>query len=272
MARPRPAAAEAPVGAAEFAGLLGALGPFEANPRLAVALSGGADSMVLALMTRDWVRAADGALTALIVDHGLRPESASEAAMVRRRAEALGIASQVLTWDGAKPATGIQAAARAVRYERLGSACSDLGILHLLLAHHRDDQAETIEFRRARGSGLTGLAGMPTIREVAKSRVLRPLLTIPRSRLRATAAAAGLAWLEDPANADRRFARAVLRRDGFDREQALALGSEASRLRNAGERSAAAFLAARVASSPLGYVTIDLPPAADSRFPSSRPC
>ena len=100
----------------EFARQMAALGPFEPKPRIAVAVSGGADSMALALLAAGWARKAGGAAIMLTVDHGLRRESAAEARQVARWMRARKIAHHTLRWAGAKPESNIAAAARAARY------------------------------------------------------------------------------------------------------------------------------------------------------------
>lgn len=206
-----PALDTPPVSAEEFAGLMERLGGFERRPSIAVAVSGGADSMALALLASAWARTRGGEACALTVDHGLRSGSADEAARVETWMAAHGIAHRVLVWRGDKPVTGIQAAARAARYRLLLEWCRTAGVLHLLLAHHRDDQAETVLFRLGRGSGVDGLAGMAAVTEADDARLLRPLLGIARSRLTATLRGAGQSWIEDPSNSDPRFARVRLR-------------------------------------------------------------
>ena len=153
--------------------MLDRLGPFEQPPRLAAAVSGGPDSMSLAFLTDGWVRCRGGSLLALVVDHGLRPASADEAMLTARRLAAAAIEARILRWEGAKPATGIQAAARRARYGLLEGACRAQGILHLLLGHQREDQAETVAMRAASGSGSTGMAGMPAVSEASDLRRLR---------------------------------------------------------------------------------------------------
>ncbi len=220
------------------------LGPFEARPRLAVAVSGGPDSLALALLAERWAKARGGEVVGLIVDHGLRPEAAAEARqtalwLARRR-----IPHQTLTWPGPKPSAGIQAAARAARYELLTDWCRNAGVLHLLLGHHRDDQAETVALRQARGSGPDGLAGMAAVREVAGLRLLRPLLPVAKSELIALLAAAGQPWVDDPGNRLADFARSRLRLEGgLDPVGLAAAASENAASRAALDRAVAAWLA-----------------------------
>ena len=199
------------VDAGTFARLMEPFEPFEKNPVVAVAVSGGRDSLALALLSCDWAAARRGHLVALIVDHGLRAGSNMEAARTRDLLERLGIEAVVLCWEGAKPQSGLQAAARAERYRLLSGECRRRGILHLLLAHHADDQAETVTMRAARLSGPDGLAGMAALVERPDVRLLRPLLQVPRARLTATLVACGVAWIDDPSNTDPRFERARLR-------------------------------------------------------------
>src|SRR5690606_1378938 len=130
------------LGDSEFRDLMDRLGPFEPAPVLAVAVSGGADSMALALLADRWARRRRGKIVALTVDHGLRPGARAEARAAHRRLAALGIEAHLLVWGGAKPKTGIQAAAREARYRLMAGWCRRHGVLHLLLGHHREDQAE----------------------------------------------------------------------------------------------------------------------------------
>jgi len=261
-----------PLAPAEFAALMAPLGPFEARPRLAVAVSGGADSLALALLADAWARGCGGDALGLIVDHGLRAESAGEAALTRDRLAARGIAAAILTLRGLGRGPALAARARAARYAALEEACAAAGRVHLLLGHHAADQAETVAMRRLSGSGPHGLAAMPALRETALTRLVRPLLAVPPGRLRATVAAAGLDWVEDPSNADPATLRARLRaahgdRDG-DGPATRAAGAAAAahgRARAADERAAAAALARQVCLAPEGYALVragGVPPAA----------
>ncbi|MBV8776584.1 MAG: tRNA lysidine(34) synthetase TilS, partial [Alphaproteobacteria bacterium] len=205
---PRPAA---PLSLAEFDAALAALGGFEPEPLLAVGVSGGPDSVALAILADRWARARGGVAWGLVVDHGLRPDSTAEAEIAAGWLAARGIPPAVLCWTGAKPLSGIQEAARAARYRLLAGWCAARGCLHLLLAHHRDDQTETYLIRRRAGSGVDGLAAMPAIRELPQLRIVRPLLGVPKARLIAFLKAENQPYVEDPSNRNPVFERARLR-------------------------------------------------------------
>lgn len=258
----------------QFAAMMRPLGPFEKAPELAVAVSGGADSMALALLAHAWARQRGGAITALTVDHGLRREAAAEARQVHGWLLARGIPQQTLRWRGAKPDSGIQAAARQARYDLLGRWCRRRGILHLLTGHHSGDQAETLLLRLQQGSGIEGLAGMPAVRALPGVRLLRPLLEVGRLDLAATLAARGQPWLEDPSNREERFARVRARRllagdDGGDGGPAAAPGSAA--LLGLAAAAAAARRQLRGALADLAARTLRLHPAGFCWF-DAAPC
>jgi tRNA(Ile)-lysidine synthase len=207
-----PRARAKPLTDREFAARIARLGPFERKPEIAVAVSGGPDSLALAILLDRWAKRRGGRAIALTVDHGLRRESAVEARRVARWMRSRGITHRTLAWRGRKPKRGIQAAARDARYALLEGWCRRHAILHLALAHHRDDQIETFLMRLGRGSGLDGLAAMSAIAERAGVRLLRPLLDVDKSRLVASLAAMGQDWIEDPSNANPAFERVRLRR------------------------------------------------------------
>ena len=230
------------------------LGPFERRPRLALAVSGGPDSRALALLAAAWAAERDGTVIGLIVDHGLRPEAAAEAEATHAWLQGHGLAAQVLPWTGTKPASGLQAAARSARHDLLQRWCRAAGVLHLLLAHHALDQAETVALRRARGSGPDGLAAMAARREVEGLRLLRPLLAVTKDRLIATLRSRGQAWLEDPSNRDHRFARARLRAEGgLDHAALLATARVQGERRATADQRRALWLARHVTLDPAGF-------------------
>ncbi|HVY17768.1 MAG TPA: tRNA lysidine(34) synthetase TilS, partial [Rhodopila sp.] len=187
------------------------LGPFGPCPRIAAAVSGGADSSALAVLARDWVRGMGGSLDALIVDHGLRVESAAEAALTRDRMMALGIPARILTLTGLARGPALAERARRARYEALAEACRQASIRDLLLGHHAGDQVETVAMRVLRGTRNDGIAGMSAVREVQGLRLLRPLLSVHPARLREFLTRRGVEWVEDPSNRDRVALRPRLR-------------------------------------------------------------
>lgn len=186
--------------------------------RIAIALSGGGDSTALALMARDHFGAIGqaGRLLAVTVNHGLRSESAEEADRVGQLCAELGIAHRIRRWEGDKPATGLQAAARAARYRLLAETVDEAGGGIVLTGHTRDDQLETVAMRAARGSGR-GLAGIaPATLHEGRTWFVRPLLATGRAELRAFLKARGQGWIDDPSNRDRRFERVRVRQDHAD--------------------------------------------------------
>jgi tRNA(Ile)-lysidine synthase len=182
-------------------------------PALVLAVSGGSDSVALMWLAARWRRALSRGprLIAVTIDHGLRPQAAREAREVKRLARTLAIEHRTMRWNGAKPKTGVPAAARAERYRLLAQAARSAGAMHILTAHTRDDQAETLLMRLLRGSGIAGLAAMA--RETDRDGIIlaRPLLAIPKSRLIATLDKAKVAYADDPTNRDAAFTRPRLR-------------------------------------------------------------
>ena len=218
------------------------LAPALAHATIGLAVSGGADSLALLVLASHWVRTRHEAPRIIIytVDHGLRPEAASETRLVARIAASLDFPCRMLRWQGEKPATGVQAAARTARYRLIGEAMRSDGATLLLTAHHADDQAETILMRLAHGSGLAGLRGMDRVSEVEGIAVFRPLLDVPHAALQEVVDEAGLAPAIDPSNTDPHYERVRWRQAA----PALAdLGLDAERLatfaRRAGEADAA---------------------------------
>jgi tRNA(Ile)-lysidine synthase len=186
---------------------------WKAVPALVLAVSGGPDSVALMWLAARWRRSLPHGprLVAVTIDHGLRAESAREANDVKRLARSLDLAHHTLRWTGAKPKTGLPAAARTARYRLLAKAARDHGATHILTAHTRDDQAETLLMRMLRGSGLAGLSAM--VRQTPRDGVMlaRPLLNISKSQLVATLKKAKIGFADDPTNRDIHFTRPRLR-------------------------------------------------------------
>lgn len=183
---------------------------------LLIAYSGGLDSMVLLHLLASRTGAN---LRALHVHHGLQPQADAWAEHCREFCVDLGVPLRVLrvTIDP-RDAAGPEAAARRARYAALRGEMAHGDCL--VLAHHRDDQAETVLLRLLRGSGVQGLGAMRRLCEFAPGRLWRPLLDIPRAELKAYAKANALRWIEDPHNADARYARSWLRQEIIPRLEA----------------------------------------------------
>jgi tRNA(Ile)-lysidine synthase len=253
-----------PFGIDEFTACMDSLPPFERRPVVAVGVSGGSDSLALALLADRWARRRDGRIVALTVDHGLRPEAADEARQVGVWLASRGIAHAVLEWRPGGLPGNRQAAARVARYRLLADWCEAAGCLHLMTAHHRDDQAETLLLRLARGSGLDGLSGMPAVREIAQCRILRPLLGVPRARLAAFLTSEAQPWIEDPGNASALYARSRLRRsagllaqEGLDGARLAATAGRLGRARTALEAAVADALSGAATLYPAGFARLD---------------
>ena len=192
--------------------------------RVAVAVSGGVDSVVLLDLLCATAGRHRGVLSVVTVDHGTRPGSASDADFVAELARGRGLACHRVDLDLGAGAS--EARCRDARY----AAFASLDVEVVALAHHRDDQAETVLIRLLRGAGSRGLAGMPHRRD----RYVRPLLDLPGADLRAHAVQHGLAWREDPTNTQLHFLRNRVRHQLLPLLEELRPGAAAVLARSAG--------------------------------------
>jgi len=218
----------------------------------------------LVLLVDRWARRRGGRAVALTVDHRLRRGSGVEARAVGQLLAPHGIAHHVLTRRGPPPTSNIQAAARDARYGLLGAWCRREGVLHLALAHHLNDQAETFLLRLGRGSGADGLACMPVESALHDLRLIRPLLDVPPERLRALLRRRGIGWIEDPSNQDKGFARVRVRAalpafaaEGLAVERLAATAGNMGRVRAVLEQQTADLLARAAIVFPAGYCMLD---------------
>lgn len=179
---------------------------------LAVAVSGGPDSLALLLLA---CAAFPGEIRAATVDHGLRSESAGEAARVSEICGSIPCQHDILTVVVAAGGEGVQSEARRARYAALAEWMNRLGLRSILTGHHADDQAETLLMRLTRGSGVGGLAGIrasgPLPGSGGEARLLRPLLGWRRDELESIARAAGIEPVDDPSNRDPSYDRVRMR-------------------------------------------------------------
>lgn len=252
------------IGASEFDALMAPLGPFGAAPVLVAGLSGGPHSLAMALLLARWAGARGGRVVAGIVDHGLRAESAAEAATVAGWMAARGIEARVVAL-GLPAGPGAQARAREGRLRALLRVCDSAGAAWLALGQHRGDQAETLLMRGLAGSGPAGLAGMAAARSASGALVIRPLLGVAPARLEAVAVAAGLAPMRDPSNENEAFARIRLRRaldDPGGEGAAVAALAQAAAAFGQRRGAMAAAVAGRIGTAarlhPEGFARLDL--------------
>lgn len=210
--------------------------------RVALAVSGGSDSIALLRLAAHFQKHNDQApeFIVLSVDHKLRPDSALDAVFVAKLSESLGLEAHILSWEGEKPLSGIQEAARHARYTLMCEKCMLLGAEALVTAHTMDDQAETFLMRLKRGSGLDGLSSMSLYGAFDGFLILRPFLTLRRDALRVCLKELGQDWIEDPSNEDFHFERVRVRADmpklsdmGFSPEHLAQSASRLLRVRQA---------------------------------------
>ena len=224
-----------PIDEARIASLLA---PLARAKGLLLAVSGGPDSTALLIMTSLWAAAGGRPrVEVATVDHGLRQESREEAEAVGEHARRRGFKHHLIVWPGAKPSSRIQELAREARYRLLAERARALGLDHIVTAHHADDQCETVLFRLLRGSGPSGLRGMEAMTERHGVQLARPLLGLPKADLVDFCLAHGENFVEDPANADPRYARTQMRRlsallasEGFGAADVARLSRRAGRM------------------------------------------
>lgn len=236
------------------------LGPFSPTPHLAVAVSGGADSMACALLADQWARARGGSITALTVDHGLRPESQAEAHRVAQWMRARGIAHHILTPPRTDASNNLQEEARTRRYTALAEWCRTNEVLHCLIAHNAGDQRETIAHNIARGATADGASGMSAVRNYHGIRFLRPLLTVEKAALKNFLHSRAAGWIEDPSNTNTKFARVrtrtMLQQNDAQAQELSQRARHEGTARHTRDNHLAALAAHHVMLHPAGYAEL----------------
>ena len=178
---------------------------------IAVAVSGGSDSMALTILAYNWAKDNGIDFTALTVDHNLRKESKAEAETVHKWCEKYGINHKILTYTGPIPTSNIEAIAREYRYELLTNYMKSNSINYLFIAHNQDEQRETFFLNLARGSGVYGLCGMPKISSRFGIQIVRPMLSFTKSEIKEFLTSISQEWIEDPSNSDTKYKRVRIR-------------------------------------------------------------
>lgn len=240
--------------------------PFDVSASIAVAVSGGADSLALVRLLADWAKPRNISVTALTVDHGLRVESADEALQVGSWLSDAGINHTILTWnDGAKRSGSVQARARNARYGLMAHWCRAHGVGQLFVAHHQGDQAETFIMRLKRSSTLFGLSAMALVRNAHGIQICRPLLGVAKVRLETALKERGQAWVEDPSNANTAYERVRTRAlieslsaEGVTSERLAHAADAAGRLTAILDRSVLAFEKTSMTPSTCGGFDLEI--------------
>lgn len=248
-----------------FSTVMNNFGNFSPDCHIALAVSGGPDSMVLSHLIKNWLKQYPKAqLTALIIDHGLRPESSIEAQLTQNRLKEMGIKSEIIPWVGQKPTTRIQERARQERYRLLETWCKKNGVIHLLTGHHLDDQWETIISRLQKNSSHIGLRGIlpKTYRQFG--RILRPLLKFSKQVILDYAAQQDIKYAIDPSNQNVKYQRVYLRKNRQILEQNfMSIKDIQILIQDATQRTEKLlkdltnFILASVKINPLGYIQIN---------------
>ena len=225
---------------------------------IAVAVSGGSDSMALLRLAEQWSQR-QIKISVLTVDHGLRPEAAAEAIKVAEWCVLLDLEHHTLRWEGPKPKTGLQAKSRAARYDLLSAWCRANDVAYLLTGHTMDDQAETVLMRQQRTDTAESLAGIWEIAVWEGVKVFRPLLGKSRADLRTYLVSLGQPWLDDPSNSDRRFERVRVRQTLAEegrRVELAEIAEKAGRAARALAQTTEQWISGQLTSYPEGFGAI----------------
>ena len=195
--------------------------PLKSDVKIAIALSGGCDSVALVFLVNEILKETNWQLFCITIDHRLRENSTKEAIQVNKMMIAYGINHIILPWEEEKPKSNIQAKARIARYQLLTNFCKSNNIGYLLTAHQKNDQAENFIIRVEHGSGLYGLSGIAKIAEFNQIKIIRPLLTFSREELENFLRFKNIEWIEDPSNQNEKFARVRARKFLSERPQLI---------------------------------------------------
>jgi len=196
----------------EFETELDKIAKFENNPEIGLALSGGSDSLALMCLAKKWVKKKNGKLIAFTVDHDLRRGSFKSAINVQSKANKEGVLCKILKWEHEQLSSKYMVLARVNRYNLIFHECRKIGIYHLLVAHHLDDNLETYYMRSLRGSNMIGLSSIPAVREIEGLRIIRPLLKFEKKRLIDTCIYFKAEFIQDSSNSNLNFERVRVRK------------------------------------------------------------
>ena len=196
----------------EFSSILSKYFLFEDKPHIAISVSGGADSLALLILMKNWIIKNDGKLTIIHFNHSLRKESLKEAKYVERISENFNLACKVLKWKKINFNSSLMQSARTARYSKIIDFCEKEQIISLMTAHHFDDCLETYLMRKERKFTTLGLNSIPRINIQKNLQILRPFIGIKKKRLIQTCINQNIKWINDPSNENERFERVRLRK------------------------------------------------------------
>ena len=184
---------------------------FETNPVIAVAVSGGPDSMALVFLLKNWIRKKKGKLIALIIDHQIRENSFNEASFVKKYLGDNNIQSLILKVTKKNVLKGKMIQARENRFLKIINYCKKNEIFHLFFGHHRDDNIETFMLRKIAGSNLEGLNCMQEKTIYNCVQIIRPLLKFTKKQILNYSKKMSIFYVNDPSNNDEKYSRVVVR-------------------------------------------------------------
>ena len=185
---------------------------FEKNPSIAVAVSGGPDSMALIFLLNNWIKKNDGELIALIVDHGIRKNSNLESRKIKKYLYLKNISSKIFLVDKKYVVKKNMSEARKNRFNKLINYCINKKILHLFLAHHGDDNIETFLLRKIAGSNIEGLRSIHSKVNLNGVQVLRPLIDFNKKEILNYNKTHSIFFVNDPSNLDLKYSRVIVRK------------------------------------------------------------
>ena len=197
----------------EFASVIDTNFTFEKNLHLGLSISGGPDSMALLMLVKDWIKSKSGKITVFHFDHKMRKKSSKEAIWLKKYISKFGIKFHLLTWDRDEKLKLNMKNARDARYERILDICKKLKIIHLMTAHHFNDNLETYFMRKKRNSSRLGLSSIPKILIKENLQIIRPLLGFSKERLISTCNFFNVKWIEDSSNCNEEYERPRVRKE-----------------------------------------------------------
>ncbi len=197
----------------EFTSVINSIFSFEKNPHLGLSISGGPDSMALLMLVKDWIRSKSGKITVFHFDHKMRKDSSKEAKWLKNFVSKLGIKFHLLSWERDEKLVPNMKNAREARYEKILEISKKLKIIHLMTAHHSNDNLETYYMRKKRDSSTLGLSSIPKILLKENLQIIRPLLSFSKERLVSTCTFFNVKWIEDSSNLNFKYERPRIRKE-----------------------------------------------------------